>query len=232
MLLPEQLRSARRAAGITQHQAAARLGVSQAYLALIETGRRRVTAKLASGFGSLYGLGPTALPLDAKPIDQWSSASLAAALARLGYPGFRYLRGGRRHNPASLLLAAVAASNLEVRVAEALPWLVAQCSGLDWEWLMREARVRDLQNRLGFLVTLGRELASMRGDLMAAEALRPVEESLNRSRLVREDTLCQDSLSTPERRWLRQTRPAAARHWNLLTDLDSPTLPYAPSPAA
>ena len=227
MLKPEHLRSARHAAGITQHQAAERLGVSQAYLALIETGRRRVTPKLASSLASLYGLGPTALPLDAKSIDKWSSASLATALARLGYPGFRHLRGGRKHNPASVLLAAVAASNLEVRVAEALPWLAAEYSGLDWEWLMREARLRDLQNRLGFLVALGRKVAERRGDLMATETLRPVEEALNRSRLVREDTLCQDSLSTAERRWLRQTRPAGARHWNLLTDLDSSTLPYA-----
>ena len=227
MLPPEQLRSARHAARLTQHQAAARLGVSQAYLALIETGRRRVTPKLASSLASIYGLGPTALPLDGKSIDKWNSPSLASALARLGYPGFRHLRGGRKHNPASVLLAAVAASNVEVRVIEALPWLAAEYSGLDWAWLMREARLRDLQNRLGFLVTLGRKVAEARGDHSAAEALRQVEESLNRSRLVREDTLCQDALSSAERRWLRQTRPAGARHWNLLTDLDSPTLPYA-----
>jgi hypothetical protein len=97
---------------------------------------------------------------------------------------------------------------------------------------MREARLRDLQNRLGFLVALGRRLAEMRGDPSAAGSLRAVEESLNRSRLVREDTLCQDSLSAAERRWLRKARPAAARHWNLLTDLDSPNLSYAASTTA
>lgn len=229
---PEQLRAARRAAGITQHQAAKRLGVSQAYLALIETGRRRVTPKLASSLATLYGLGPTALPLDASSIGKWNAASLAKVLARLGYPGFRHLRGGRRHNPALVLLAAVAASDLEVRVVEALPWLAAEYSGLDWEWLTREVRLRDLQNRLGFLVALGRHVAQNRGDHSAAESLLKVEQALNRSRLVREDTLCQDSLSAAERRWLRKARPAAARHWNLLTDLDSPTLPYASSSAA
>jgi hypothetical protein len=51
---------------------------------------------------------------------------------------------------------------LEVRVVEALPWLVAEYSDLDWAWLMREAKLGDVQNRLGFLVTLGRQLAEKR----------------------------------------------------------------------
>lgn len=42
---PDHLRSARQAAGLTQQQAADRLGVSQAYLALLERGRRPVTAR-------------------------------------------------------------------------------------------------------------------------------------------------------------------------------------------
>jgi len=40
---PDQLCLARENAGFTQQQAAGHLGVSQAYLALMETGRRRVT---------------------------------------------------------------------------------------------------------------------------------------------------------------------------------------------
>jgi transcriptional regulator with XRE-family HTH domain len=226
-LRPEQLRSARQAAGLTQQQAAERLGISQAYLALLERGRRSVTARLASKAAELYGLGPSALPLESERIDSWSPASLAAALANLGYPGFRHLRRGHKKNPALVLLGAIAARDTEVRVIEALPWLVAAYSDLDWEWLMREAKLRDVQNRLGFLVALGRQVAERRGDNLAAGKLRQIEEALDRSRLVREDTLCQDSLSDAERRWLRQTRPARARHWNLLTDLDSQSLPYA-----
>src|SRR5258707_1343275 len=42
---------------------------------------------------------------------------------------------------------------------------------------------------------------------------------LERSRLVREDTLCHESLTAAERKWLRENRPAEARHWNLLTDM-------------
>lgn len=227
MLRPAQLRSARQAAGLTQNQAAERLGVSQAYLAMIESGRRRVTPRLASSLAKVYGLGPTALPLDGDACVRWNSASLATALARLGYPAFRRLRGGRRNNPAAVILGALAVNDVEVRVMEALPWLVAAYSGLDWAWLMREARLRDLQNRLGFLVALGRKVAEGRGDQVTAETLRHVEASLDRSRLVREDTLCQDGLSDAERQWLRVNRPHAARHWNLLTDLDASTLSYA-----
>jgi len=45
---PNQLRSARELAGLTQQSAAARMGVSQAYLAMMENGRRRVTDQLGS----------------------------------------------------------------------------------------------------------------------------------------------------------------------------------------
>jgi hypothetical protein len=175
----------------------------------------------------LYGLGPTALPLESDHIDSWHSSFLAAALASLGYPGFRQLSGAHRKNPAVVLLAAIVANEVEVRVIEALPWLVVEHSDLNWDWLIREAKLRDVQNRLGFVVTLARQVAEKRGEASAASRLREVEEVLDRARLVREDTLCQASLSDAERRWLRRTRPVEASHWNLLTDLNAQLLPYA-----
>lgn len=227
VLHPEQLRSARRAAGLTQQQAADRMGVSQAYLALLERGRRPVTAQLGSMIVKLYGLRPTALPLETDGVDLWDSASLTAALASLGYPGFRRRRRENKTNPAAILLAAIAASDVEVRIIEALPWLVIEYRDLDWDRLIREAKLRNVQNRLGFLVTLARQVAEKRSDAATAAQLRQTEEVLDRARLVREDTLCQASLSDAERRWLRRTRPAEARHWNLLTDLNVQFLPYA-----
>jgi transcriptional regulator with XRE-family HTH domain len=226
-LRPERLKLARTAAGLTQHQAADRLGVSQAYLALLERGRRPVTAQLKSRIVDLYGLGPVALPLNADNLGCSDSSSLAAGLASLGYPGFRQLTGAQAQNPANILLAAVTAGDVEVRVLEALPWLVVQYHNLDWEWLVREAKVRDVQNRLGFVVMLARQVADKHGNVVAAGTLRQVEAILDRARLVREDTLCQGSLSEAERRWLRQTRSAEASHWNLLTDLKAQLLPYA-----
>jgi hypothetical protein len=121
----------------------------------------------------------------------------------------------------------MAATDVEVRVLEALPWLAVEYNNLDWEWLIREAKVRDVQNRLGFIVTLARQVAEKRGEGSKTARLRGIEESLERSRLVREDTLCQASLPDAERRWLRQARPSEASHWNLLTDLRVQDLPYA-----
>ncbi len=143
------LKAGRESAGLTQQRAAEQLGVSQAYVALLEGGRRRITKNLARRIAQMYRLSPAALPLENDAGDSWDSAKLARALACLGYPGFRYLRRGPKRNPAAVLLAALASDELEVRVAEALPWLVVQYPDLDWEWLVREAKQRDLQNRLG-----------------------------------------------------------------------------------
>ncbi|MCW5981673.1 MAG: helix-turn-helix transcriptional regulator [Bryobacteraceae bacterium] len=213
---------------MTQQEAAKTLRVSQPYLALLESGRRPVTARLGTKIANLYGLDPVALPVDASNVDGWDSSSLAAAIASLGYPGFSQLAGAPAHNPASILLAAVTSGDLEVRIGEALPWVALEYSDLDWEWLVREAKVRNVQNRLGFVVTLARQVAEKRGPAAAAGRLRETEEILDRSRLVREDTLAQESLSDAERQWLRQSRPAEAVHWNLLTDLHTGILRYAP----
>jgi predicted transcriptional regulator len=56
---PDQLRLARETVGFTQQQAAGHFGVSQAYVALMETGRRRVTEKIGLKMMDLYHLGPT-----------------------------------------------------------------------------------------------------------------------------------------------------------------------------
>lgn len=224
---PDQLRLARETAGLTQQLAADRLGISQAYLALMETGRRRVTEEVGLKLMDLYHLGPTALPLGLDDLESWNSESLAKALASLGYPGFRHLAGGHRRNPAIVLLAALSRRDVEVRVGESLPWLVTEYYNLDWDWLIRESKVRDTQNRLGFIVTLGRRIAQKRGAEQVQRKLLEVEEVLVQARLAREDSLCQGGLSEAERGWLRRSRSSDARHWNLLTDLDAKHLPYA-----
>jgi len=224
MVSAADLRAGRRRRGWTQAQAAARLGVSQAYLSLLETGRRRVSSRLLARLQRAFSLGPTALPfLDGLRGDP---ARLAAGLSGLGYPGFAHLRPRRRLNPAQVLLLALQQDTLESRVAAALPWVAAAFSGLDWDWLIPRVKLADCQNRLGFVVSLGRQVAIRRHDVDAASRLGRVEQSLESSRLAREDSLGQADMTDAERRWLRRYRPDDARRWNLLSDLRLEHLTY------
>ena len=223
------LRSGRLGKNWSQVEAAARLGVSQPYLAMLERGQRRLTPKVARRAARLYNLAPTAVPRSARALTaRFDAATFAKDLARLGYPAFAYLRSrtGAPKNPGEVLLTALAQDDLEPRLVEALPWLVLRYWTLDWPWVVREAKVRDLQNRLGFVVSLGRSLADRAEDEEKAHALADLEAQLDRSRLAREDTLCRASLPAPERRWLVEHRSESAKHWNLLTDWTADALRF------
>ena len=213
----EQLKRARLERGWSQQEAAARLGVTQPYLSMLERGRRS-PAPLARRLMQVYGLPPTVLP--AYEVRENVTADfLAHELALLGYPAFAHLRrGGRKVNPAEYLLTALAQRNLEARVAEGLPWLVLRYPGMPTDFLVREARARNLQNRVGFVVTLAR-LAARRDDL------QPLEQRLADSKLEKEDSFCKE-LNETERRWLREHRSEEARQWNLLSDLQPDALRY------
>ena len=225
----DDLKSGRSAKGWSQVQAAARLGVSQPYLAMLESGSRRLTPELSRRAMKVYDLPPTVLPpselLYRHRVD---AEALANDLAALGYPGFAYLRprNWKPKNPGDVLLAALTQDDLEARLVEALPWLVLRYWPLDREWLVREAKLRDLQNRLGFVVSLARRLAERAGDERKTRALNEFEAELERSRLAREDTLCKASLPEPERRWLAENRPEEAKHWNVLADWTVDALRY------
>ena len=223
------LKSARQKSNCTQAVAARRLGLTQAYLSMLERGRRPVTADLAAQMRDVFDLPPNALPLDTLAMSSLGERELKSELGALGYPGFSYLRGKPRHNPAQLLLYALEQPDLDTRVVEALPWLTCSYADMDWGWLASNAKQNDLQNRLGFVVTLAGELAQRAGDGAGFEKFAGNRALLERSRLAREDTLCHDSMTQAERKWLRRHRPAQARHWNLLTDLDPRHLAYAPA---
>jgi hypothetical protein len=205
--------------------------VSQSYLAMLEAGTRRLTPALARRAVRAFGLAPTALsPHHADSTKRRADApALAADLAALGYPGFAHLAPRRwvPRNPARVLLDTLERDDLEARLVEALPWLVLKHWPLDQAWLVREAKLRDLQNRLGFVVTLARGLAERTGDDARAVALGLLEAQLERSRLAREEPLGRASLADAERRWLVDHRSADARRWNLLTDWTVDALRYA-----
>ena len=215
----EQFKAGRERAGLTQVQAARRLGVSQPYLSQLERGDRPVTEELARRAATAYRLPATAWPLPEDAVQQVTDPDrLARRLAGLGYPGFAHLRG-EKANPAAVLLEALRQPDLEVRLAEALPWVVLAYPELDWDWLVPKAKLLNLQNRLGFVVAMARAAAARRSNETARAALAAVEQQLEHARLAREDTLCRESMLAAERRWLVTARPELARHWNLLTGL-------------
>ncbi len=221
------LREGRLRANWTQREAAKRLGLTQAYLSMLERNRRPVTPALALQAQKLFDLSPVSLPLQDAFASPLSDDEFKSELGAFAYPGFRYLRGKPTRNPAELLFCALDCADLDRRVVEALPWLVFAFVNLDWEWLVINAKIRDRQNRLGFVVELAKETALRKGDATRSGKLSETLSLLRRSRLVEEDTLCHDSMTQAERKWLRSKRPRAAKRWNLLTDLDVKDLSYA-----
>jgi hypothetical protein len=136
----------------------------------------------------------------------WSPVApekLAAALAAFGYSPFAHLQtGGKPMNPAMAVVGALAHADLDVRLVESLPWVLSQFEDLDSSWLVAQCRLLNLQNRLGYLVTLaGRE----QGHLQAMLA------ELERSRLAAESTLCRDFMPPAERAWVSEASPTRGR---------------------
>jgi transcriptional regulator with XRE-family HTH domain len=223
------LREARQTRNWTQKNAARALGVTQAYLSMLESGSRAVSKRLGRKALKVFDLPPTALPLQLGTgvSSPPRKHDFGAELAALGYPGFAYLRTQAPRNPAGVLLDALNEPDVDARVAEGLPWLALTYVDLDWDWLVRNAKLQDRQNRLGFAVSLASEVAEGKRESEKAQKLRRWLDLLERARLAREDTFCHDSMTQTERAWLRDHRSSVASHWNLLTDMESKDLAYA-----
>ena len=224
------LKKGRLEQGLTQKEAAARLGVSQPYLALLERGERRVTQSLARKAVRRLKVCPTLVPCD----QHWQNRrvttdSLARQLSALGYPGFRYMRAGWTRNPAEVLLEALQQEDLDSRVAEALPWVLLNYPYLDRDWLLREARLGGLTNRLGFVVSLARRVEEQRGNQNSAvyHSLAALENMLKQSRLEAEDAFGNRLLSATQQEWVRQNRAEDAEQWHMLTTWRPEHLQYA-----
>jgi transcriptional regulator with XRE-family HTH domain len=207
----------------TQVQTAKALGVSQTYLSLLESGKRPLTEHLEKKAAKFFDLPPTEVPsrLSSGELAPVTDAELAADLADLGYRGFAHLRRKRVRlkNPADVLLSALNAPQREARAVEALPWLLLAFPDMKWNEVTRFAKMYDLQNRLGFLVSVAGGMAERKNSRSLADLLRAREAELVRSMLAREDTLCNENMTNAERRWLAQSRPDNAKHWRILADL-------------
>ena len=210
-------------------EAAHRLGVSQPYLAMLESGKRHLTPDLERKVVTAYGLTPAELPLPAAftPPEKVDGQRLMEDLAKLDYPGFAYVHTrARSRHPGEVLLTALAQERLEGRVAEALPWLLLQYWQMDVLWLVGEAKRFDLQNRLGFVVNLARQVSERSGEAKRTQSLARLESLLESGRLAREDYFYRPPRNDRERQWLLENRPDSAGHWNLLSDLRPEHLQY------
>jgi transcriptional regulator with XRE-family HTH domain len=224
----QQLAQSRLRKGLEQQQVAAKLGVSQPYLSLLENGKRKLTRELAEKIAEVLELPPEKLPFetDWKDLPERNNDELAETLATLGYPKFSHLRKGKIRNPVEVLFSALKKENLDSRIAEGLPWLVFTFPKMDWETLVRYAKMFDLQNRLGFVVTLARQLAEKVNDEQKAKYLSEVEKTLENSRLFNEAVLSNKSITEVEKKYLRKNRPKEAKHWRVLSDLSINHLDY------
>jgi transcriptional regulator with XRE-family HTH domain len=209
--------AARRKNGWTQAQAAGRLGVSQPYLSMLEAERRPVPPRLFNRLRHIYALGPLSVPF-LKDADT-NPSLLAADLGGLGCPTFLHLRPRRWLNPAQVLLLALLPYRIPRTVADALPWVVVEYAALGWPWLVDRAKLADRQNRLGFVVALARQLATLRQANDIAWRLQQVEKIIEHSRLAIEDEVGLGRVTEGRREWLRVNRSAEARRWNVISEL-------------
>lgn len=175
-------------------------------------------APLAEAVARALDMSPSTLPAAANA-DAFDAAGAVRALAALGDDQFAS-RPRRRElrNPAEVVLRCLRAPDVDARVLEGLVRLLVAHADLDWAWLVRHAKVDDLQNRLGFLVSLAAAVARREGFAQVETHLASAHAVLERSRLAVEGAF-RTSLTDAERRWLRQHRPPEAAHWNLLTNL-------------
>src|ERR1017187_7849997 len=107
------LKGARMNANLTQLQAASKLGLTQAYLSMVERGRRHVSAALAAMALKVFDFPPTTLPIEHGDSRSLNDDEMKSDLGALGYPGFSYLRGRPLRNPVQLLFQALNQPDLD-----------------------------------------------------------------------------------------------------------------------
>jgi transcriptional regulator with XRE-family HTH domain len=219
----QALEKVRKGRGVSQLKAAELLGLSQPMLSHMETGRRNVSLEVARRAVELFGADATALPFST--VERHTEDALATELGSLGYPRFAHL-SGRLRNPAEFIFDALDRSDLDVRTTEGLPWVALQYPHLDWAWLLRELKVRNRQNRLGFVVSLAEKMARLLSRDRVVKVLEPVLRDLEDARLVKEDTLCQESWPVSRKKYVRSLRSKLAAHWNLDTRLSEVDLAH------
>jgi len=218
-----QVRCVRERLGLTQKQAAQQWGLSQTYVSLVESDKRPVPGRLAHLLAKSDPEMAAGLPVETADV---ASDDLPAVLGALQYPGFAYLGDSAEvMNPAVVVLTALRSRVVPMRVTEAVPWVLATFPDLKWDWLVDQAKLANVQNRLGFVVGLAKEMAQKVGATETVQRLSEPEQRLEEARLANEDSLGRE-LTDVERRYFREVRSEMAVHWNLLTGLRAEDLQY------
>jgi transcriptional regulator with XRE-family HTH domain len=200
----KKLRRWREQNNLTQVDAARLLGVSQPYLSLLEKGARPLRRELRDRLNAVRPDGERRDTTDDR---------LTAQLSALGYPGFAHIDPARpAAEPTVVLLNALSQPTVDARVTEALPWLAREYADtMDWPWLVEQAKLRNLQNRLGFLI----QLTNASG--VSEPAMKDALNELDHARLLAEATFLWDSMPAPTRKLMRERRSPEAEHWNVLS---------------
>ncbi|MBK7935042.1 MAG: helix-turn-helix transcriptional regulator [Pyrinomonadaceae bacterium] len=216
-----ELKEYRKNSRLTQDEAAKVLGVSQTYLSLLESDKRRLTERLKKKLVKKMHVRPTELPAKTKDhkVTKVSDDQLTGDLAALGYKGFSHWKPSQLKNPADVLLSALNADKRDARLVEALPWLLFEFPDLEWNSVVMTAKAHDLQNRLGFVTSVARRMAERHGKKATAQKLESYEAGLERSKLEMVGTLCNETMTNAERKWLATHSTKEAKHWHLLSDL-------------
>ena len=231
-MIGAEVRLARKRKRWSQKELARALGVTQAYVCQLESGTRAVPHGLTVKLAALLAGSAAWLParrLGASKVGD-SRESLSDDLAGLGHPLFLHRRkGAAMRGPSEVLIRTVdSLAHADAAIVAALPWILLSFDEIEVDYLVREAKLNDLQNRLGFLVAVARTIAEREAEFQSrARPLALLEQRLERSRLAAEDTFGGPAVSEPMRAWLREHRSDLARHWNLLTDLQVGDFPYS-----
>jgi transcriptional regulator with XRE-family HTH domain len=218
-----ELLNARQTAKLEQIDAAKKLGISQPYLSLLESGKREITEKIALRAVKMFRLPPTSIPPkfnfeDSQPV---SNEILREDIAALGFADFAGFKKKTRHkNPADVLFQAISKDNLDSETLKALPWLIVEFYDLKWEDVVKACKLNNLQNRLGFLISLAINIAVKKGEFKKASSLSTIIAELEKSKLFREEYLCNSSPTPDEQTRFKSKRSKEAESWRIFTDLN------------
>jgi hypothetical protein len=118
-----------------------------------------------------------------------SDTELGAEFGTLGYPGFSHLRDTPR-NPAELHLDALDRPDLDARLLEAPPRLPLNSPNMNWDCLISQAKRRNRQNRLGFVIAGRRKFQRRISDWQMRMPYRADSEKCRQNKSTTEGLTC------------------------------------------